>query len=114
MCSPKLNYTDCIEKCIAGKVYSVIYKPHRRDEFLLSSSSETIALSFEARQILQLPSELIFEKIILKKICLSLLAFGIVCINIVVTYITNEVITSRHDCVFPRYTCDLELPKKDG
>jgi len=29
-----------------------------------------------------------------------------------VTYITNEVLTSKHDCMFERYTCDLELPKK--
>jgi len=40
------------------------------------------------------------------------LAYGIVCTNKRVTCITNEVLTSRHDCVFERYTCDLDLPKK--
>ena len=50
LCSEKLIYADYIEKCIAGKEHSVTYEPHRRDEFLLSSSGETIALSFEARQ----------------------------------------------------------------
>jgi len=43
LCSEKLNYADYIEKCIAGKERSVTYKPRRRDEFLLSSSGETIA-----------------------------------------------------------------------
>jgi len=60
LCSEKLNYADYIEKCIAGKEHSVTYKPHRRYEFLLSSSGETIALSFEARQFPKQPSELIF------------------------------------------------------
>jgi len=46
----KINYADYIEKCIAGKGYSVTYKPHRLDEFLLSPSGETNALSFEASQ----------------------------------------------------------------
>jgi len=50
LCSLKLNYADYVEKYIPGKEYSVTYKLHRRDEFLLSSSSEKIALSFEARQ----------------------------------------------------------------
>jgi len=108
LCSEKLNHADYIDKCIAGKEYSATYKPHRQDEFRLSSSSETIALSFQARQFPKLPSELIFAQIVLMKICLSSLAFVIVCINKRVTYITNEVRTSRHDCVFERYSCDLE------
>ena len=60
LCSEKLNYADYIEKCLAVKEHSVTYKPHRRDEFLLSSSGETIALSFEARQFPKMPFELIF------------------------------------------------------
>jgi len=112
LCSEMLNYAYYIEKCIAGKEHSVTYKPHTREEFLLSSSGETIALSFEARQFPKQPSELIFAQSLLEKICLPSLAFGIVCINKRVIYIINEVLTSRHECVFDRYTCDLELPKK--
>ena len=112
LCSEKLNYADYIDKCIACQEHSVTYKPHRLDEFRLSFSSETVTLSFEARQFPKMPPELIFAQSILRKICLSSLAFGIVCIKKRVTYITNEVLTSRHDCVFERYTCDLELPKK--
>ena len=109
MCSEKVNYADCIKKCIACKGHSVTYKAHRLDEFLLSSSSEKIALTFEARQFQKQPSELIFAQSLLKKIRLSLLAFGIVCIKMRVTYITNEVLTSSHDCAIERYTCDLKL-----
>jgi len=112
LCSEKLNYEDYTEKSIAGKEHSVTFKPHRRDEFLLSYSGETIVLLFEARQFPKQPSELIFAQSLLEKICLSSLAFGIVRINKRVTYITNEVLTSRHDCVFERYSCDLELTKK--
>ena len=43
---------------------------------------------------------------------LSSLAYGIVCINKRVTYITNDLLTSNHDCVFERYPYDLDLPKK--
>jgi len=71
LCSENLNYAEYIKKCIAGKEHSVTYKPRRGDEFLLSSSDEPIALSFEARHFLKLPSELIIEQSILKKTCLS-------------------------------------------
>ena len=89
LCSEALNYADYIEKCIARKERSVTYKPHTRDEIMLPSSCEAIALSFEARQFPKQPSELIIAQSLLKKICLSWLAFGIVCINKRVTYITN-------------------------
>ena len=46
----KLIHADYIEKCIAGEEHSVIYEPHRLGEFMLSSSGEIIALTFEARQ----------------------------------------------------------------
>ena len=81
LCSGKLNYADFIEKFIASKEHSVIYKPHRRNVFPLTSSGETIALSFEGRQFPIQPSELIFAQSLLKKICLMSIAFGIVCIN---------------------------------
>ena len=66
LCGEKLNYVGYIEKHIACKEHSVTYNPHRLDEFLLSSSVETITLSFEARQFPKLPSELIFSQSILK------------------------------------------------
>jgi len=57
-----------------------------------------------------LPSELIFVQSVLKKIQLSSLSYGIVYIN--KRDITNEVLTSKPDCVFERYTYDSDLPKK--
>ena len=57
LCTENLKQPDYIEKCISGKEHSVTYKPHKRDEFLLSSSGETIALSFETRQFPKQPFE---------------------------------------------------------
>jgi len=59
-----------------------------------------------------LPSELEFAQSVLRIMCLSSLAHGIVCINKRVTYITNEVLTSRHDCVFDLFDIDLQLSKR--
>jgi len=42
---------------------------------------------------------------------LSSLAYGIVCINKGVIYVTNEVVLSQHDCVFEQCTSDLNIPK---
>lgn len=64
-----------------------------------SSSSEKIVLRFKERQYTKLPSELIFAESVLNTIRLSSLVYGIVCLNKRVTYITNEVLTSKHDCV---------------
>ena len=101
-CCETLNYAVYIEEYIASKEYSFTYKAHTWDDFELSSVNERIELTFEARQFWKMPSELIFVQSVLKRLRLSSLAFGIVCINKRVTYITNEVLTSRHDCVFER------------
>ena len=66
LCCEKLNYADYVEKYTAIKEYSVTYKAHTGDYFELSSSTETIVLSFEARQFPKLPSELQFEQSVLK------------------------------------------------
>jgi len=85
---------------------------HTGNYFKLSSSNETIVLSFEGRQFPKLPSELDFAQSVPKRMRLSSLAYGIVCINKRVTYITNEVLTSRHDYVFDLFDIDLQLPKR--
>jgi len=54
---------DYVEKFTARKDCNVTYKTHTGDIFGLSSSSETIALSFKARQFPKLTSELMFGKV---------------------------------------------------
>jgi hypothetical protein len=71
LCSEKINYVDCVEKCIADKQCRVSYKMHTGDYFAISSSSEKTALSFEARQFPKLPSELTFAQSVLKRMRLS-------------------------------------------
>jgi len=100
LCCDKINYADYVQKYIASKEYSVTYKTRTGDYFKLSPSNETIALSFEARQFPKLQSEVLFAQSVLKRMRLSSLAYGIVCINKRLTYITTEVPTSRHDFVF--------------
>jgi hypothetical protein len=77
----------------------------------VSCGGEEIAISFEER-ILDgnLPSELTFAHGVLKNIRLSSLTYGILSANGRLTYITNEVLTSRHECVFERSPSDLIIP----
>jgi len=78
--------------------------------FKLSSGGKSISASFETKTIHgRLPSSLIFAQSVLKKIHLSSLAYGIVSTNKRVTYITNEVLTSKQDYLFEVYTCNLHL-----
>jgi len=81
------------------------------EHFQLTLDDETVTISFEARQFRNLPSEVIFAENVLAKIELSSLTYGIVNINKHITYIANVVLTSRNDCVFERYTCELGLLK---
>jgi len=111
LCCEKLNYADCVEKCISCKECCVTYKLYTGNYFLLSSGGETVTISFEERQYPKLPSELIFAQSVLK-MRLSSLAYGIVCINKSVTYITNEVLTSKHECRFHLSDIDLHLHKR--
>jgi hypothetical protein len=117
-CSDKLNYADYVEKCIAGKECTFKlptnydFKVVTEHRFQLTFVGETVTISIEARQFPKLSSELIVTQSVLNKIHLSSLAYGIVCINKRVTYITNEVLTSKHECVFERYTYNLDLTKK--
>jgi hypothetical protein len=59
-----------------------------------------------------LPSGLTFAYAVLYKIHLSPLAYSIVSVHKSVTYVTDKVLTSRHDCVLDRHTCDLEMRKR--
>jgi hypothetical protein len=118
LCSEKLNYADYVEKYIAGKECtfkfhtSCDFKVVTEYRFQLTFGGETVTISIEARQFPKLPSEPIFAQSVLKKIQLTSLACGIVGVNKCVTYITNKVLTSKHDCVYERYTYDLDLTKK--
>jgi hypothetical protein len=40
------------------------------------------------------------------------LAYGIVCLNKSLTYNTNDVLTSRHECKFDVFASDLHKPKR--
>jgi hypothetical protein len=75
--------------------------------FQLSFGGETVTISFEARQFSKLPSELVFAQSASKSLRLSSLSYGILCINKRVTYITNQVLTSKHEYRFDVFALDL-------
>ena len=60
----------------------------------------------------QLPSELIFAQCPEKKMRLGCLTYGIVIVKGCVTYITNQVKSLMHDCVYYRYFCEFDSPIK--
>ena len=89
------------------------FKSVKTNNFQLSSGCDTVAISFEARLIHgQLPSELTFAQSVLKTMRLSSLVYGVVCINKRLTYITNDVLTSRHECRFYVFASDLDKPRR--
>ena len=113
LCSSKrIHYDKCIEKCIAGYNCSVSYAKLSNCYFHLLSDGNKIGLSFTTRRISNLPSELIFAQSVLQNMRLSSLVYGIVCINKRVTYITNQVLSSKHDCVYDFFDINLRLPKR--
>jgi len=59
----------------------------------------------------RLPSELIFAQCVLKT-RLSSLTYGIVRINKRVAFITNQVLTSKYDCVFDLFAYELHFPQQ--
>ena len=114
LCSSKkrLRYDKCLEKCIAGNKYNVSYEKLTNCCFYLLSGGKKIALSFTTRRISKLPSELVFAQSVLQNMRISSLVYGIVCINKRVTYITNQVLSSKHDCLYDLFHINLRLPKR--
>jgi hypothetical protein len=68
------------------------------------SSGETVILKFEIR-ILEgkLPSVLTFTYDLIRNSHLSTIAYAIVCVNSRITFVTNEVLASKHDCLYGQY-----------
>jgi len=103
LCNEELNYKNYIEKCIGDKECSVCFKSHTGHFFQISYQNETILILFEVRLFPKLPSELMFAQSVLKKNTV-----GIVTVKGRVACITNEAISSRHDCVFKAYFCEFD------
>ena len=102
----KINYADYIKQCISNRKCTI---SHTENYFQLSSGGETIYISFEPRIVHE---KLVFAHSVLSKIRLSSLAYGIVCVNNRVTYITKKVLTSKHDCMSNLFAYNLHAPKQ--
>ena len=113
LCNEKLIYEYYINKCIDNRECKFTYKCDSGYFYTLSSQSHYIFIMFKERVFhKQQPSELIFAQSVLKKIQLSCLTDGIVTVNGRVTFITNEVKSSMHDCTYSMYFCDSDSPIK--
>jgi hypothetical protein len=110
-CNKHIRYGKHIRTCIAEK--ECTFKLLARNSFLLTSGCDTVLLSFEARLVNgHLPSGLVFAQSVLRKMRLSSLAYGIVCLYKPLTYITNDVLMSKHECKFDVFALDLHKPKR--
>ena len=70
---------------------------------------DNIWLSFEEILIYgRLPPGVMFAQSALRRMRLSSLAFGVVCTKKSLTYITNDVLTSRHECKFDMFALYLD------
>jgi hypothetical protein len=109
LCNKHISYGKHIRNCIAGK--ECTFKLLAKNSFLLTSGCDTVLLFFEARLILgRLPPRQIFAQGVLRKMRLSSLFYGIVCIKNCLTYITNNVLTSKHESKFDMFALDLFRP----
>ena len=108
VCSEKINFQDYIRKCMANKECTISNFGYA---FCIYFQGKEIKVSCEQRVVSgKLLSELTFAYNILKNIRLSSLAYGIVLLNKRVTYITNHVLTSKHNCLQDFYAYDLHVP----
>ena len=80
--------------------------------FRISYQGEEILITFQTRIFPEPPSELMFAQSVLKNIQLVCLVYGIITIKGQVTCITNEVLSSKHNCVFEAYLCEYDSPVK--
>jgi hypothetical protein len=79
--------------------------------FQLSSGCDTVEISFDVRLIHgKLPSELISAQSVLRRMRLSSLSYGVVCIKKRLTYMKNYVLISRHVYRFDVSAVDLDRP----
>jgi hypothetical protein len=97
VCTEKPNYGHYIQQCVEGKNYTTC---DTGNNLLISYDNEIIFISFETRIVhTELPSIITLAYNVLTKMRISSLAYGIVFFDGCVTFITSEVLTSRHVCV---------------
>jgi hypothetical protein len=109
LCKKRINYTEYI-KNILRKMYT--FKLRTINYFVLTSGKEKVLISFQSTCFRKmLPSVLIFTQSVLK-IQLSSLSYSVVCINKSLTLITNDTLTSRHECILDMSAFYLNVPRR--
>jgi hypothetical protein len=110
LCSEKLIYLDFIKHCIADKECTITCGG---DIFQLKYNGEIIYMLFETINVREkLPSDRVFAYAVLKNIRLHSLAYGILCVSNRITYLSNETLIPKHDCVSNLLAYDLGVPRR--
>ena len=105
----KLNYENYIEKYI-GNLECIFVLCHIQDIISKLVSNRDFFYFVWYKKFPKLPSEILFAQIDFNKIQLVCVAYAILTVKGLVTCITNDVTSSRHDCVFKVYLCEFDSP----
>jgi hypothetical protein len=114
LCNKRPDYINIIlNSLMKNEKCRFRLKPLINNYFLVSCDGAEVTIIFqEIISTKKLPSALTFAHGVLNKIQLSSLTYAIISLNERVTCITNEVLTSRHDCEFAILPSDLDKPKR--
>jgi hypothetical protein len=104
LCNDELTYSEYIEKAISSEQCTIRVLGEKY-YFTLSSGGETVLLRFETRMMEgKFPSVLTFTYDLLRNLLLSSIAYAVACVDSRIMFITNEMRTSRQDCLYGQRT----------
>ncbi len=99
-----LTYENYIEN-VASSEECIFSAMCEKDHFTLSCGDQSVLLKFETRIVdCKLPAIITFTYDMLRNSILLSLAYAIVCDNGRIKYMTSEMLTSKHDCLYGQRT----------
>jgi hypothetical protein len=100
-----------MKNCIPCRDYN--FDLYGEKTFELTFGCGTVKIYFHESPIRgQAPPSLVFAQNALSEMHISSLAYGIVCIKDRIAYVTNEVLTSKHECIFDDWATNLDIPRQ--
>ena len=100
-----LTYENYIENVASSEQWCIVSAMFEKDHFTLSCGEQSVLLKFETRIMnCKLPAIITFAYDMLRNSILCSIAYAIVCNNGRIKYITSEVLTSKHDCLYGQRT----------
>jgi hypothetical protein len=104
LCNDELTHSEYTEKVVSSEQCTTCVSGEK-DYFTLSSGGETVLLIFETRVMEgKLSSVLTFTYDLLRNLLQSSIPYAVACVDSRIMFITNEMQTSRHDCLYGQRT----------